>query len=180
MVLFTSLSLWWVFQNLCGSVGKESACNAGDLGLIPGLGRSPGGGHGNPLNYSCLENPCGQRSLVGYSTQGHTVGPDLTTNHMFLKLIWQAIIVKFLVTSNILKGSEATFTLLTDIFITRDIHNWAPFLLCPSHFILSRAISNCPLLFPSSILDIFQPKGAHLPASYLFAFSYLLFMEFSR
>ena len=33
---------------------KESACNAGDLGLIPGLGRFPGGGHGNPLQYSCL------------------------------------------------------------------------------------------------------------------------------
>ena len=36
---------------------KESACNAGDLGLIPGLERSPGGGHGNPLQYSCLESP---------------------------------------------------------------------------------------------------------------------------
>ena len=36
---------------------KESACNAGDLGSILGLGRSPGGGHGNPLQYSCLENP---------------------------------------------------------------------------------------------------------------------------
>ena len=40
-----------------GSEGKESTCNAGDLGLIPGLGRSPGGGHGNPLQYSYLENP---------------------------------------------------------------------------------------------------------------------------
>ena len=40
-----------------GSVGKESACNEGDLGSIPGSGRSPGGGHGNPLQYSCLENP---------------------------------------------------------------------------------------------------------------------------
>ena len=39
-----------------GSDGKESACNAGDLGSIPELGRSPGGGHGNPLQYSCLEN----------------------------------------------------------------------------------------------------------------------------
>ena len=36
---------------------KESACNAGDLGSIPGLRRSPGEGHGNPLQYSCLENP---------------------------------------------------------------------------------------------------------------------------
>ena len=39
-----------------GSASKESACNAGDLGLIPGLGRSPGEGNGNPLQYSCLEN----------------------------------------------------------------------------------------------------------------------------
>ena len=40
-----------------GSDGKESACSAGDMGLIPGLGRSPGEGNGNPLQYSCLENP---------------------------------------------------------------------------------------------------------------------------
>ena len=39
-----------------GSVNKESACNAGDLGLIPGSGRSPGEGNGNPLQYSCLGN----------------------------------------------------------------------------------------------------------------------------
>ena len=50
-----------------GSPGKESACNTGELGSIPGLGRSHGGGHGNPLQYSCLENPHGQRSLVGCS-----------------------------------------------------------------------------------------------------------------
>ena len=42
----------------------------GDLGLIPGLGRSPRGGHGDPLQYSCLENPHGERSLTGYSTGG--------------------------------------------------------------------------------------------------------------
>ena len=40
-----------------GSAGKESACNAGDLGSIPGLGRSPGEGKAYPLQYSCLENP---------------------------------------------------------------------------------------------------------------------------
>ena len=49
------------------SDGKEYAYKSGNLGSIPGLGRSPGGGHGNPLQYSCLENPHGQRSLVGYS-----------------------------------------------------------------------------------------------------------------
>ena len=40
----------------CGSDGRESACNAGDPGSIPGSGRSPGGGNGNPLQYSWLEN----------------------------------------------------------------------------------------------------------------------------
>ena len=40
-----------------GSDSEESSCNVEDLGLIPGLERSPGGGHGNPLQYSCLENP---------------------------------------------------------------------------------------------------------------------------
>jgi len=50
-----------------GSDGKESACNVGDLGSILGLGRSPGGRHFNPLQYSRLENPHGQRCLVGYS-----------------------------------------------------------------------------------------------------------------
>ena len=55
-----------------GSGSKESACNAGDLDLIPELGRSPRGGHGNPLQYSCLENSHGQRSLVGYSQYGRT------------------------------------------------------------------------------------------------------------
>ena len=40
-----------------GSVGKGSTCNAGDVGLIPGWGRFLGGGHGNPLQYSSMENP---------------------------------------------------------------------------------------------------------------------------
>ena len=53
-----------------GSDSKESTCNEGDLDSIPGLGRSPLGGHGNPLQYSCLENPHGHMSLEGYSPWG--------------------------------------------------------------------------------------------------------------
>ena len=53
-----------------GAVSKESACNVGDLSLIPGSGRSPGDGNGNPLQYSFLENPQGQRSLAGCSPWG--------------------------------------------------------------------------------------------------------------
>ena len=54
-------------------VVKNPSANAGDVkdsGSIPGLGRSPRGGHGNPFQYSCLENPCGQRSLLRYSPYG--------------------------------------------------------------------------------------------------------------
>ena len=77
-IYFFFCMLLWLFLNSCylidkcffffflvlhlmgfplGSEGKESACNAGDLGSMLGLGISPGGGHGNPLKYSCLENP---------------------------------------------------------------------------------------------------------------------------
>jgi len=66
-------TLGWGF--LPGSDGKESACNERDPGLIPGLGRSPGGGHGNPLQYSCLENPMDRgacRATVRGVTQSWT------------------------------------------------------------------------------------------------------------
>ena len=52
----------YIYMHVCrgfprGSDGKESACNVGDLGLIPGSGRTPGEGNGNPFQYSCLRNP---------------------------------------------------------------------------------------------------------------------------
>ena len=50
--------------------GKESACNVGDLGLIPGLGRSPGGGHSNPLQYSCVKNPMDRGAWGSYRPGG--------------------------------------------------------------------------------------------------------------
>ena len=54
-----------------GFTGRlEPTYNVGDLGSIPGLRRSPAGGRGNPLQYSCLENPHGQRRLAGYSPWG--------------------------------------------------------------------------------------------------------------
>ena len=54
-----------------GSVGKESACNKEDPSLIPGLGRSPGGGNGNPLQYSCLENSMDGLQSAGLQRFGH-------------------------------------------------------------------------------------------------------------
>ena len=50
---------------------SASAGDIGDSGLIPGSGRSPGRGHGNPLEYSCLENPLDRGALVGCSPKGH-------------------------------------------------------------------------------------------------------------
>ena len=55
---------WWLS-------GKESASNAGDVGLIPGQGRSPGDGNDNPLQYSCLGNPMDREAWKGYSPWGH-------------------------------------------------------------------------------------------------------------
>ena len=53
------------------SVGKESVCNAGDLGSIPGSGRSPGEGNGKPLQYSCLENPMDRGAWQATVHGGH-------------------------------------------------------------------------------------------------------------
>ena len=66
-----------------GSDGKESACNRGDPGLIPGSGRCPGERHGNPLQYSCLATSHGQRSLVGHSPWGRKESDvtELTLSH---------------------------------------------------------------------------------------------------
>ena len=73
------------------SDSKESACNTGDLGLIPGWGRSPGGGHGNPLQYYCLENPHGLRSLAGCSPWGckesdRTERPSRAHIHIYIEI----------------------------------------------------------------------------------------------
>ena len=63
------------------SVGRESACNAGDLVLIPGLERFPGEGNGNPLQYSCLENPkdrgAWQATVYGVARVGHKLATKL-------------------------------------------------------------------------------------------------------
>ena len=68
-----------------GSNGKETACNAGDVGSIPGLGRSPREGNGSPLQYSYLENFHGQRRLAGYGLWGHKRVPT-TEQLIFLSV----------------------------------------------------------------------------------------------
>ena len=69
------------------SDGKESACNVGVLGSIPGLRRSHGGGHGNPLQYSCLKNPHRQRRPAGCNPWDHRVRPFRMIKHDFVILL---------------------------------------------------------------------------------------------
>ena len=63
-----------------GSDGKESTCNKGDLGSVPGLGRSPGGRYGNPLSNSCLENSMGRETWQAIVHGSQKVGHDWATN----------------------------------------------------------------------------------------------------
>ena len=90
-------------------VGKESACNAGNPGLIPGLGRSPGEGNGSPLQYSCLENPMGRGAwwamVHGDTRVGHdlaTKPPTTTTTKTFLLGLIKA-------------WKDFTFNVMTDV-----------------------------------------------------------------
>ena len=69
-----------------GFNGKESACQAANPNSIPELGKSPGGGNGNPLHYSCLKNPM-ERSLEGYHPWGHRVSHDLMITSTYPALL---------------------------------------------------------------------------------------------
>ena len=70
----------------CGVDSKESVCKAGEPGLIPGLGRSPGEGKGNSLQYSCLENPMDRGAWQAKSMGSQGVGQNGVTEHIYLFL----------------------------------------------------------------------------------------------
>ena len=78
---------------------KNLPANAGDGGLILGLERSPGEGHGNPLQYSCLEKSHGQRRLAGYiqSTELQSVGHDLATKQQHSHRMLSSLVKYFLI-----------------------------------------------------------------------------------
>ena len=85
------LSFLTTFTSPGGSDSKLSACSAGDWGSLPGLGRSPGGVHGKPLQYSCLENPHGQRNMVGNSLwackESDTTEARTHTHMLYMKVV---------------------------------------------------------------------------------------------
>ena len=86
--------MWRLWSFTCGAVGKNPSASAGDvreLGSIPGSGRPPGVGNGNPLQYSCLEKSHGERSLAGYNPWGHKVTDTtkwLSTHIQVWRLGW--------------------------------------------------------------------------------------------
>ena len=96
LALFRSLSYFFGCTFPGNSDGKESTCNAEDPGLIPGLGRSPGRVHGNPLQYSCLENLHWQRSLVGYSPWGHKQTDTTEQLPPSITIFWYFLMTFFL------------------------------------------------------------------------------------
>ena len=98
---FSQLSFW---KGLPGtSDSEESVCNVGDLGLIPGLGRSPG------RQYSCLENPHGQRSLVGY-TLWDLKESDMTEQLSISVCFWKTCIVEIIKNLVLLKFQFSSVT----------------------------------------------------------------------
>ena len=84
--------LSFLFKLPRSSDGKESACDAGDLGLSPGLGRSPGEGHGNPLQHSCLENPMDRgvwwATVRGSQRVGHDWASELSCQGAEMTVFW--------------------------------------------------------------------------------------------
>ena len=77
---------------ILGSAGEEPTCNVGDLGSVPRSGRCPGGGHGNPLQYSCLENPMdrgGWRATVhGVTRAGYDLATKPPVCHLLAAGSW--------------------------------------------------------------------------------------------
>ena len=102
------IKTWYLYTQgfPSGSDSKDSACNVGDLGLIPGLGRFPGGGHDNPLQYSCPEKPYEQRILAGCSPWDCTefdTTEQLRTAHFVLGYSQLTMLWKFQMSS---KGTQ--------------------------------------------------------------------------
>ena len=91
------------------SVGKESACNAGNPGLIPGTGRSPGEGNGNPLQYSCLENPMDRGAQWAIVHGVARVRHDLATIPLYI-YIYIYIYIYTHTHAQVLKAGTRTYT----------------------------------------------------------------------
>ena len=112
-----------------GSDGKTSAWNAGDLSSTPGSERSPGEGNGYPLQCSCLENPHGQRSLVGYSPWGHKEldATEMTNiDHLtkYHKIIWWLKNHQHFCLTHLVGKTKPIPPFLGELSIVKDFFKW--------------------------------------------------------
>ena len=113
---------------------KASACSAGDLGSIPGLGRSPGEGNGNPLQYSCLENPM-DRGAWQATVHGVTVGHDWVTSLSF------TYAERYFMSKHFHPTVHSTLTTL--LFIIEYIYRYVCML----------SLQSCPTLWPYGLTN---------------------------
>ena len=170
-----SVSLRKSTRSFPGSLaGKEYTCNAGGPSSIPGLGRSPGEGHSNPLQYSCLENPHGQRSLVGYSPWGHKeldTTERLSTQHTRKG----KVLYSYLHLGDTLPGRSVRWCIF---FLSHSLWNA---LFNARTYIFSKYEIQLFLCSPSSILHL---KWAHhlckLKSHQLWYFAWSLWMQKKR
>ena len=106
---------WWLS-------GKEFACNAGDLCLTPGSGRSPGGGHRNPLEYSCLENPMDRGT---WQAPVHRVAKSQIGLNAHIQLVFQGyrgLHCKVIILGRVQdKQNHSTFSIFKTIYNTGNI-----------------------------------------------------------
>ena len=135
----------------CGSAGKESACNAGDLGSIRGLGRSPGEGKGNPLQYSGMEN-----SMDLYSPRGHKESD--TTERLSVFTFKSALPFPRWEIILWLWHKTATWERKKRLWI------WRPFLAKPASALFFCEPATVGTLQECKV-SLFVPSALHLPAS---------------
>ena len=110
-----------------GSEDKASACNAGDLGSIPGLGRSPGEGNGKPLQYSCLENPMDRGAWWAIVHQGsQRVGHDWATSHTYSPLMEHYRVMK----ESTLRLNKSLWINLRNTTVNEQIGCWVFHTVC--------------------------------------------------
>ena len=148
---FIRCMIYNIFSHSCGSEGKAFALNVGDLGLIPGSGRSPGEGNGNPLQYSCLENPIdwgswwatvqavakSQTWLSDFTFTSHSVGyffllSSFLSFYFLNGVLWSTNLLKFLQNSVYqISLSSLGFQWSLNLFGDLDLINlWKFCLLC--------------------------------------------------
>ena len=142
---------------------KASAYNAGDLGLIPGSGRSPGEGNGNPLQYSCLENPMDgeawQAPIYGFSKSRTRLSNGKTSSRFGQKLGGEPGIIVLAMLKKIITGLSQLHRLGKDLVLNfssgLQIHIPTSLQLCIKTGLLKSTCQSCNLAFKPELSAVF-------------------------